>query len=88
MIRELQRDHLASLGSESLLLDIRRDFVLHDAVREGRKGKFSTKKHLKVSEQRYLVVVLYTFLQYHGIQKVNFMGEEAVDAGGPRREIL
>ena len=31
-----------------LRIDIRRNFVLKDALREGRKKKFSTHKHLKV----------------------------------------
>ena len=32
-----------------LAIDIRRDFVLQDALREGRKAKFTTEKHLRVS---------------------------------------
>ena len=28
-----------------LFIDIRRDFVLQDALREGRKAKFTTNKH-------------------------------------------
>ena len=32
-----------------LFIDIRRDFVLQDALREGRKAKFTTNKHLWVS---------------------------------------
>lgn len=32
-----------------LHIDVRRKFVLQDALREGRKNKFTTKKDLKVS---------------------------------------
>ena len=32
-----------------LAIDIRRDFVLQDALRAGRKAKFTTEKHLRVS---------------------------------------
>lgn len=34
---------------EELEIDVRRKFVLQDALREGRKGKFAPDKKLKVS---------------------------------------
>lgn len=33
---------------EELEIDVRRNFVVQDALREGRKKKFSTRKKLKV----------------------------------------
>ena len=34
---------------DGLYIDIRRNFVLQDALREGRKKKFTSGKHLKVT---------------------------------------
>ena len=33
---------------EALDINVRRDFVVHDAIREGKKKKFTTTKKLKV----------------------------------------
>lgn len=58
-------DDYDSYDEDSILdIDIRRDFLLKDAIREGKKTKFLPNK----------------------IIRVNFIGKQAVDTGGPRRE--
>lgn len=74
-----------SLSSEELKIDIRRNFILTDALREGHKPRFSSKKLLKV--RHLLLTVIYYFIP-HFILKVTFVGESGVDTGGPKREFL
>lgn len=54
---------------------------MKDVMRECRKTKFNPKQIIKVLEygRSLLATRLYT-------SQVNFVGEEAVDYGGPRRE--
>ena len=62
-------------------IDIRRSFVLQDALREGRKKKFCPKKELKVKKNMSCTELLYLI-------QVEFVGEGAVGTGGPRREFF
>ena len=69
---------------EPVCLDIRRDCVVTDAMREAKKKKFRVDRPLKVCG---------IYLTSHCVvnvchSKVTFVGEGAVDYGGPRREFL
>ena len=67
---------------DKLSIDIRRECVLRDALREGKKKKFCTKKCLKV------IVVISSCSVFTIYLQVTFVDEGAIDAGGPRREFF
>ena len=85
---------LAVPVTDELEIDIRRKFVLQDALREGRKKKFCTNKSLKVKWQ---CACNNTCLCNHPDKPLfiqvcfvgeGAVGEGAVDTGGPRREFF
>ena len=90
IIQQLQ-SQLPSVNSENNIgtftIDIRRDFVLRDALREGQKAKFDNRKHLHVSYMSYSIFCL-IFNYFIWYSQVCFVGEGAIDAGGPRREFF
>lgn len=49
----IARDLSTGPGDDLLCIDIRRDHVVKDALREGQKKKFCTQKHLNVGLYTY-----------------------------------
>lgn len=88
---------MSSISDEDCLsIEVRRDYIINDALREGRKKKFDPWKNLKVSTLMQCtlngdVILLFRCSFSYGIVflvQVNFVGEGAVDYGGPRREFF
>ena len=67
-----------------LLLDIRRTHVLIDAMCEAKKKKFTVTKKVQVSPSCLRMQNNNKSL----LHEVTFVGEGAVDYGGPRREFF
>ena len=72
--------------TEDLKMDIRRKFILSDAIKEGHKAKFSHKKSLKVTHNTSCCTIHSATVS--PVPQISFVGQSSVDTGGPRREFL
>ena len=71
----------------SLVLEVRRSHIVKDALREARTLKFTTTKLAKVS----ICIVMSCkddMIVENLFSQIRFVGEGAVDHGGPRREFF
>ena len=74
---------LSPITDESFSIEVRRTHIIIDALKEARKGKFDPAKVLKViiaNQKKHC----YDDNNY----QVRFVGESAVDSGGPKREFF
>ena len=76
------------VSGDPLILEVRRSHVVKDAMKEARKSKFKPTKFTKVSSKVSYCVISNVILLPHMHLKVRFIGEGAVDYGGPRREFF
>lgn len=83
-IQKLQR----SINMDSpLVLEVRRSHIVKDALREARKLKFTTTKLAKVSVC-IVMICKDDMIAENLFSQIRFVGEGAVDHGGPRREFF
>ena len=71
-----------NLLEEEFMMPIRRGHVLEDALRNMQRSSFLPGLQLNVS----MFIIFYCILASLIIIQVEFLGEEAEDGGGPKRE--
>ena len=81
-----------TLSAEHAHIVVRRDKLLENALLEVRKTRFDPTKLLNVSDVQCvhglgrLAIIYWLSLLFRSSMQVQFVGEEAVDTGGPTRE--
>ena len=67
---------------EMLSIEVRRNFLVIDAMKDASKSKFNPSKTSNIDNRNNVLGFSMIF------EKVNFIGESCIDSGGPRREFF